>query len=65
MVFYDLSELEFCAINSKKMSRKKVSFELPPYLAVDDFDEVPEEIMVSWKNQERNMLRKSKSHTRV
>ena len=54
VVFDDLSALEFCTINLEKTSRTKVTFKLPPYLAMDESDDVPEVIMVLWKKQERN-----------
>ena len=56
VVFDDLSDLEFCTVNSEKTSRNKVSFELPPYLALDESDDVLEVIMISWKKQERNQV---------
>ena len=47
--FDNLNTLELSTLNSKKSSRRKLSFELPPNADVDDSKEIPEVIIVTWK----------------
>ena len=49
VVFNDLNNLEFCTLNAEKSSRLRTDYMLPPNLVMEDFDYVPEVIMVSWK----------------
>ena len=49
VIFDNLNALFFNTLNSKKTSKAKANYELPPNVTKDDFNGIPEVIMASWK----------------